>query len=321
MTVATPVPQRTSLLPAAALLVNAAVWGTSWWPFRHLQAHGLHPLWATALIFVTASLLIVAVRPRALSQLLRTPALWVLIVAAGVTNASFNWAMVIGDVIRVVLLFYLMPIWSVVLARLLLGERFGLAAVARVLLALLGAVIVLWPHDDAVVHTSWSLSLADLLGLVGGFSFALNNVMLRREAAEPEEGRALAMFLGGAIVSGAIAVVLGLTDPHMALPTPSSAWLWPLAGLTLLFLAGNLSLQYGAARLPAQLTAVVMLTEVLFASVSAVWFGDSHWTSQLALGAVLIVASAGWAAISATASSRAPDALPTRDRDAGATPG
>jgi drug/metabolite transporter (DMT)-like permease len=41
-------------------------------------------------------------------------------------------------------------------------------------------------------------TLADGLGLLGGFTFALNNVMLRREAARPEEGRALAMFVGGA---------------------------------------------------------------------------------------------------------------------------
>ncbi len=304
---------RAIWLPAAALLVNAAVWGTSWWPFRLLEARGLHPLWATTLIFTLASLLIVIARPRALSQLLRTPALWVLVVAAGVTNASFNWAIVIGDVIRVVLLFYLMPIWSAVLARLLLAERFGLPAAARVLLALLGAAIVLWPPDDGSAHLSWSLSLADGLGLVGGFSFALNNVMLRREAAQPEEGRALAMFLGGAIVAGAIAGSLGSGDARLALPAPAATWLWPLAGLTLLFLAGNLSLQYGAARLPAQLTAMVMLTEVLFASASATWLDSSQWSRPLALGAALIVASAVWAAFSAGAADSSADAAAARD--------
>jgi hypothetical protein len=49
--------------------------------------------------------------------------LWVLVLAAGTTNATFNWAVTIGDVVRVVLLFYLMPLWAVLLARLLLKER------------------------------------------------------------------------------------------------------------------------------------------------------------------------------------------------------
>ena len=57
--------------PALALTLNAFVWGTSWWPFRRLESHGLHPLWATALIYLLAVALIVAMRPRAFGQLLR----------------------------------------------------------------------------------------------------------------------------------------------------------------------------------------------------------------------------------------------------------
>ena len=37
-----------------ALVFNAFVWGVSWWPFRQLQAPGLHPLWATVLIYALA---------------------------------------------------------------------------------------------------------------------------------------------------------------------------------------------------------------------------------------------------------------------------
>ena len=44
--------------------------------------------------------------------------------------------------------------------------------------------------------------------MLGGFSFALNNVMLRREAHRPEAARALAMFLGGALVALVLATSL-----------------------------------------------------------------------------------------------------------------
>ena len=101
--------------------------------FRQLQAAGLHPLWATALIYLLAVLVSSALwRPAQLGQLLRAPALWVLVLASGTTNAAFNWGVTIGDVVRVVLLFYLMPLWAVLLARLLLGERLTpLAGAAR----------------------------------------------------------------------------------------------------------------------------------------------------------------------------------------------
>ena len=53
-------------------------------------------------------------------------------------------------------------------------------------------------------------------------------------------------------------------------------------GLGVLFLLSNLALQYGAARLAANVTAVVMLTEVLFASVSAIALGAGTLTAALA---------------------------------------
>ena len=269
-------------LAAGALAVNAFVWGVSWWPFRQLQAAGLHPLWATVLVYGLAVAVITAVRPRAWAQLFTTPVLWVLVLASGATNATFNWAMTIGDVVRVVLLFYLMPLWAVLLARPLLGERITRAALLRVALALAGAATVLWPAEGG---WPWPRSLAEWLGIAGGFSFALNNVMLRREAQRSEEARALAMFLGGVAVSALIALASGAAPPAAA----HAGWLVGGLALGLAFLAGNLSLQYGAARLPANVTAVVMITEVLFATASSVLLGAAAPDAQQLAGGALIV--------------------------------
>jgi drug/metabolite transporter (DMT)-like permease len=281
---------RRAWLPALALTLNAFTWGVSWWPFRELQAAGLHPLWATALIYAVAVGVITLKQPAAWSELLRSPALWVLVLASGTTNATFNWAMTIGDVVRVVLLFYLMPLWAVLLARLLLGERFTLMAWLRVALALAGAAIVLWPEGGS----GWPLprTLADGLALLGGFSFALNNVMLRREAARPEEGRALAMFAGGMGVAGVLVIALAGAGTAPWLPAPQPAWLMGVFVLALLFLFGNMALQYGAARLPANVTSVVMLTEILFASVSALLLGGGSLNAQLLAGGALILLAA-----------------------------
>jgi len=276
--------------PAAlALLLNAFTWGVSWWPFRRLQEAGVHPLWATLLIYIVATLVIVAWRREAPHQLLRTPALWWLVLASGTTNAAFNWAVTIGDVVRVVLLFYLMPLWAVLLARLLLGEPLTVRALARVALALAGAAVVLWPEGGG-----WPLphTLAEWLGVIGGFSFALNNVLLRREAAAPEAARALAMFAGGALVAGTLVMVLAADGTVGALPAPAPGWLAGAFGLGLWFLMGNLALQYGASRLPANVTAVVMITEVVFASASAVLLGAGAMSTSLALGGALIVGGA-----------------------------
>jgi drug/metabolite transporter (DMT)-like permease len=228
--------------------------------------------------------------------------LWLLALAAGVTNAAFNWACVIGDVVRVVLLFYLMPLWSALLARWLLREPLSRAAMYRIALALAGAAIVLQPEGES----GWNAmplprSLAEWLGVLGGFALALNNVLLKREARQSQESRVLAMFVGGALVSAAMGALLsaqGLVPWPLANgwdATPTWVWVMVLV-LMVAFLATNIALQIGATHLPAHVTSVLMLSEVLFAAVSATLMGAGHITAPLLIGGGLIVVAAIWAA-------------------------
>ena len=288
------VSRRPDPLPIVCLLANAFVWGVSWWPFRQLNALGLHSLWATSFAFFASTLVISVWRPRAWPDLLANPALVWLLLASGVTNAAFNWGVMIGEVVRVVLLFYLMPVWSVLLARWLLGERISAAALLRIALALTGAAIVLW---DPTVGLPLPASLPDVLGLVGGMSFALVNVMVRRHAAAPDSARALAMFVGGFTVAGSMAVLLSSGGRIAPLPPASFGWIAGVSALALVLLAANFALQYGAARLPAGVTALVMLSEVLFAAVSAAWIGGEPLTLPMLVGGALILVAAGLAAL------------------------
>ena len=288
-------------LAVAALLFNAFSFGLSWWPMRQINALGLHPLWLTGISFAVAVALLLLWRPRALVELWRTPSLWALMGAAGLTNACFNWAVSFGDVVRVVLLFYLMPLWAVPLAWWLLGERVSARGALRVALALAGALVVLWPADAdaAAAFGAWPLprNLAEALALLGGIGFALNNVLLRREARRGEPARALAMFLGGALVALLLAGLL--TQRGLAALPPAAGWVWMAAvvGMALWFLAANLALQRGAALLPANTTSVILITEVLFATVSALALGAGTLGLREGLGALMIVGAAVLAAL------------------------
>jgi drug/metabolite transporter (DMT)-like permease len=285
--------QNFKLLATVALILNALVWGLSWWPFRELQAAGLHPLWATLLVYVLSMACLLTVYPRAWQSWVSHPELWWLVLAAGLTNVGFNWAVAIGDVVRVVLLFYLMPAWTMLFAWWLLREQPHQSTWLRLGVALVGVLIVLKTPDSAWPVPS---GLADWLGLMGGAAFALTNVMLRRLAHTPRESRMLAMFGGGALLAAAIAVPMSL---QAALPMPSHIHYWWLlaALLAFLLLLGNVALQYGAARLQANTAALVMLTEIVFASVSSVMLGVSQLNWRIGLGGGLIILVALWAAL------------------------
>jgi len=278
-------------LAVAGLLFNALVWGVCWWPFKQLERLGLHPLWATSLVytFVFAAIGLSLWRSGRLQSWRQHPGLWWLLLASGLTNVGFNWAVTVGDVVRVVLLFYLMPAWSVLVAWLLLGDQPRPMALVRLIMALAGLVIVLKTPE-----TPWPVpeSLADVLALASGLSFAVTNALLLKLKDLPSSSRTLAMFGGGALLATLAALAGMATGVVNTVQAPSWAWL-PLVGLLgMSFWLGNLALQYGAARLAAHTTALVMLSEVLFASVSSVLLGASDWESRTLVGGALILLAA-----------------------------
>ena len=289
--------KRDALLAAGALVIDAFIWGVSWWPLRELQALGLHPLWATALVYFVVFAGLLLFYRGSLSGFIAHRQLWLLALAAGMTNVGFNWAVTVGDVVRVVLLFYLMPAWSVLVAWALLGEKPTPASLLRLVIAMVGVLIVLKAPDAA-----WPVpqGLPDWLAIMGGFSFALTNVMLSKLSHTPTGSRMLAMFSGGAVMAAAAALV-GMAQ-HIV-PAPQLGGMAPLLviGLSLAFLISNAALQYGAARLAATTTALVMLTEILFASSSAALLGAAAFTPRIWLGGGLIILAALMAALSPAA--------------------
>jgi drug/metabolite transporter (DMT)-like permease len=160
------------------------------------------------------------------------------------------------------------------------------SAIARVGLALAGAVLVL---GQGRLVLPLPTSAADWLALVGGLSFALNNVLLRRFAAVPDDARALAMFSGAVVCAPIGMVALTLFGPGLPpLQLQGMGWLVLLL-FGLAVLVGNLALQYGATRLRANVLSVLMLAEILVASVSSWWAGSAQITLTTLAGGLLIV--------------------------------
>ncbi|MBY0411374.1 MAG: DMT family transporter [Burkholderiaceae bacterium] len=279
-------------LPVLSLVFNAFVWGVSWWPFRRLLEAGVHPLWATAFVYALVLGVLLVVRPGAVRSALQHPALWLLAVSSGLNNMAFNWAVTVGDVVRVVLLFYLMPAWSVLLAWKILGEHPTRMALLRLLMAFAGVVLVLLPPDAPASQLFANLSVADGLAVAGGLFFALTNVTLRRLKAVPDDARMLAMFVGCvamAAVGAGVGVAAGIVPRP---PAPALPWMLVAMGLAVAFLVGNYALQFGAARLAAGTTALVMLSEVVFASVSSVLLAGTVLHTRTLFGGGLIIVAA-----------------------------
>jgi drug/metabolite transporter (DMT)-like permease len=105
------------------------------------------------------------------------------------------------------------------------------------------------------------------------------------------------MFAGGSAVSLVLAAVLSQSGHVTPLPAASGVLALGALALALWFLAANLALQHGAAKLPANTSSVIMITEVFFASASSLALGAANPGLREALGALMILGAALLAAV------------------------
>ena len=185
-----------------------------------------------------------------------------------------------------------MPVWAALIAVKLLGEPLTLRSCLRIALGLLGAGFVLW-HPN--LGLPLPQSLADVLAVIGGIGFALNNIMLRKASGASDAGRAQAMFVGGTLMCLGLGLVFNQMGVIATPPMPSATNAWSIYGTlfiwTILFLAANYGVQYGASRLPAQLTALIMLSEIVVAAGSSIALGAAQLRWQDVVGGLLIIAA------------------------------
>lgn len=271
-------------LAVVALLGGALIWGVIWYPYRILRDGGVDGVMASTITYAIAfGLGLLLFRRSSWKQ----PPSWTLFwlaLAAAACNLGYVLATLGGEVVRVLLLFYLAPVWTVLLSRLLLDERLTRAGAGVITLSLLGALTMLWqPQADLPTRGD----RADWLGLIAGFSFALFNVLSRRAGHMSIESKSMTAF-AGVVTAGVLLLLAGVGE--MRLPSAPSLWLL-LGVLGCLLVVANLVVQFGLARVAANRAVVIMLTEIGFAALAAWLLAGEALAPRDWLGGLLIVAA------------------------------
>jgi drug/metabolite transporter (DMT)-like permease len=265
-------------------VLAAVLWGLAWLPLKAIAAGGLSGLALTLVAAAAAGLAVLpaAWRGRRASRAAGRPLL-AIAVLGGYANLSFALALVHGEVVRVMVLFYLLPVWAAVGGRLFLGERLTLARAGAVTLAVPGVLLTLGGPAALAAPPAG----ADLLALSSGIAFALNNLVFRAHPGVPLAGKVAAMQLGSAAMA-ATALAVGpeaTTSPPLVTVAGALAY-----GLGWLLLA-TLGTQWGVTHLPAARASVIITLELVTAAVSATWLGAESWSVLKGAGVALILAA------------------------------
>ena len=185
---------------------------------------------------------------------------------------------------RVVLLFYLAPVWTVFIARWMLGEKLTLWGWAIMLFSFTGAVVMLWPKDGGLPLPA---NRAEWIALSAGVSFALANVVTRKVDEADHWAKALAVWIGVCVVAGLAAAFV--SQPFAFVTTINTHTVLILLSVGLCIGAMTLAVQYGLSHTLANRAIVILLFELVAAALSSWWWVNETLNLQEWIGAAMII--------------------------------
>lgn len=275
---------RNGRLAVWSLLTGALTWGVLWYPYRVLEAHGVSGVLASVLTYAVALALALLIWHRQLVPVRPSGLLFAIGLSGAACNLGYVLATLHGEVMRVLLLFYLAPLWTVLLARLWLGERLDRVGAGVVALSVVGAATMLW-HPE--LGLPWPKNGAEWLGLGAGVFFACSNVLSRKAEAISIAQKSTAIF-AGAVALGGLLLLLG--GKPWAAGSLGSNWSLLLAvGVVLLVI--NLVVQFGLRYTPANRAIVILLSELVFAALSSWLLAGEMMGGREWLGGGMIAAA------------------------------
>lgn len=262
------------------------LWGLTWLPLKYFGEFGIQGTNVTLFAHGSVGVLALLWLARQYRTLLPY-SLSILLLAAlgGLANLSFASAMVKGDVVRVMVLFYLLPAWGVAGGFLFLGERIDAQRWLSLVSALAGAFLVL----GGVNILDEAPSFTDLLAVLSGLSLAASNIVFRKLAHIPVFTKIAAIFSGTLLWALSITLLGGSSLPE---GVPGLVWV-KLCAFGLLWLSlATIGTLWGVAHLEAGRSSVLIIMELLTAVVSAALLTERSLSVLEWVGGSLIVVAA-----------------------------
>jgi len=281
------VASKQNILPVAGILSGALVWGLIWYPYRAIQEAGMSAPLATLVSYTLAILCGVFMLPRGWWKFPQNG--WWLVglaLTAGWANFGYVLAMLNGEVMRVLLLFYLAPVWTILFSYWLLNEKLNRYGYLVISLSLGGAFIMLWePHLGVPLPKN----ISEWLGLSAGMGFALSNVFSLRAKHLSLEVKSFGVWFGTTILTTPLIYWQGKVFDQLFAIHAQTWVLLTLLGIVLC--ATSYAIQYSISRLPANRAIILFLFELVFAALASYILADEVMQLRDWLGAVLIISA------------------------------
>ena len=212
---------RQRWLPLLAILVLSSIWGYTWVVAKQGLQYAPPFAFAAERCFGGALALLVALRLSGRPMLLVSPAYTFAIGLSQVAGFMIfqTWALVEGGPGKTAVLIFTMPIWTLLLAWPILGERVRGQQWIAALCTLGGLLLIIEPW---AMHGSL---FSKFLGIMAAICWAIGTILVKRLRARQTVD--LLTLTTWQMIFGAIPLAL----LAWSVPEPATQWSWHYAGI------------------------------------------------------------------------------------------
>ncbi len=268
-----------------ACAYSGVAWGLFWIPLRGLDAAGVDGAWATVVFYGIPLLLFLPWIVRHWRRILRGGwSLQWIGIATGASLAFYSNAFLYTEVVRGLVLYYTTPVWSLLLAWIVLGEKITPARALAIPFGLAGMLVMFGIESGF----PWPRNVGDWMALIGALGWAVAAVLLRRDDGSRSTEICAVYFFYGVIT----AILMALSPMTGDLEVPEWAVvvdiLWWTIPIALIIIPGAYAAYWGAPHLNPGVVGLLFMTELSVGAVTAAIWADEPFGLREILGILLI---------------------------------
>jgi len=269
-----------------ACAYSGVAWGLYWIPLRLMDQAGVYAAWSTVLFYAVPLLFFLPWTGRQWRLICRCKMSYHWIgITTGISLVLYANAMLYTEVVRGVLMYYLTPVWSLLLARIVLGEVITPPRIASIVLGIAGLLAILGIDQGNLLPAN----IGDWMGLLAGIGWAVAAVLLRQDDGSHARDFSTLYFFYGTLA----AIALALSPIAGELEVPDLAAIrsvlpWFIVVGPLLLIPGIYSAFWGAPHLNPGVVGLLFMTEISVATVTAALWANEPFGVRELTGVVLI---------------------------------
>jgi len=271
-----------------ACAYSGVAWGLFWIPLRGMDSAGVTDAWATVLFY---GMPLVLFSPWIFKNWRRIArcgwSLHFIGIATGASLAFYSNALLYTEVVRGLVLYYTTPVWSLLLARIVLGETITTARILAIMFGLAG-MLVMFGIDLGV---PWPKNVGDWMALIGAMGWAVAAVLLRKDDGSRSMEICAVYFFYGVIAAIVLAIspMAGEIEfPDWSVIVDVLPWTIPVA---IIVIPGAYAAFWGAPHLNPGVVGLLFMTELSVGGITAaIWANEPLGARELTGIALISIA-------------------------------